>query len=290
MTFTHPALAFLAAFSLPAAFFAQRAGFSLRRRSAYAYSNLAFMTSALRAPQWPNAMLDLACAAALALLLAAAAGPRMWISVPGRAAIALCLDTSGSMNGRDVRPSRAQAAIRAIRSFVSAAPPAARIGLVSFAGEAQRIIPLTADRRAITTGLARIPRPNGQTAIGDGLLAASALLPHGGQRAIVLITDGANNHGEDPRNAARQLAALHIRLNAIVIGNAAPANLRRYTLETGGVFTRAESAGDLAAQMVGFAAAGFVVRIPRDCTVACVAAAISLGAAAWLAAAGAGRR
>ncbi len=291
MTFAHPALAILAALSLPATFMAQRTQGALRRHGAYAYSHLPFMTGALKAPQWPNAALDLVCAVAFALLLAAAAGPRIWATAPVPAAIGFCLDTSGSMNARDIVPSRAGAAVLAIRSFVNAMPSGTRAGLVSFAGDAHRIIPLTGERDAMVAGLARIPPPNGQTAIGDGLLAAAALLPSAGPRAIVLITDGANNHGEDPRDAVRTLAAAHIRLDAIVLGDAAfSERLRSYSLETGGVFLRAGSAADLTARIMRLTTVGFAVGVPRDCTEACVIAALFLGAAAWLAAAGAAHR
>ena len=290
MTFAHPALAILAAVSLPATFVWQRMRAVLRRHAAYSYSNLSFMTAALKSPQWPNAALDLAYAVSFSLLLAACAAPRLWTSAPLPAAIALCVDTSGSMSVRDILPSRARAAAMAIRSFVNAMPSGTRAGLASFAGNAQRVVPLSGARGAIIAGLARIPAPNGQTAIGDGLAAAASLLPDSGPRAIVLITDGANNHGEDPLDAVRTLAASHIRLNAIVIGRAPFSKpLRTYTLETGGIFFRAGSAAGLTTQMVRLAKAGFTTRAPRDCTEACVIAAFFLGAAAWLAAAGAGR-
>ncbi len=249
------------------------------------------MVAALRSPRWPNAALDLAGALSFSLLIAACAGPHLWMVVPVPAAMVFCVDTSGSMNAGDIFPSRARAAANAIRAFVSAMPPGTRAGLVSFAGEGQAIVPLTTERAALIAGLARIPAPNGQTAIGDGLLAAAALLPDAAMRRVVLITDGANNHGADPRDAARTLEAWHIRLDAIVIGDAPfSQRLRSFALRTGGVFSRAGSAAELRAQTVRLAPAGFLGRKARDCTVACVIAAFSLGSAAWLAAAGAGRR
>ncbi len=248
------------------------------------------MTSALNTPRWPNAAFDFACAASFSLLLAASAGPRVWITTPASAAIVVCLDTSGSMNTRDIRPSRASAAVLAIRSFVNVAPTGLRIGLVSFAGDAQRLLAPTGDRRAIIEALERIPRPNGQTAIGDGLLASAAMLPDAGPRAIVLVTDGANNHGVDPRAAVRKLAATHIRLNAIVVGGAPfSERLRKYTMETSGIFSRPGSAADLMAQIARLAKARFDARASRDCTVPCAVVALFLGAAAWLGAAGAAR-
>jgi len=290
VTFAHPALAILAAFALPALFVARRIPASLGCRNTYAYSSLTFMNGALTATQRPYVLLDLAYAVSFALLLAASAGPRLWTMAAIRAAVVFCVDTSGSMNARDVLPSRAGATVRAMKAFVNAMLPGTPAGIVSFAGVAQRIVPLTRERNAVIAGLAAIPAPNGQTAIGDGLVAAAAALPPAGPRAIVLITDGENNHGEDPGNAVRTLAASRIRLDAIVIGSARSRPLQSYALETGGVFSRAGSAAALTAQMTRLAQAQFTARVPRDGTAVCVVAALLLGAAAWLAAAGAARR
>ncbi len=290
MTFAHPALAILSALSLPAAFAGERFLAALRRRNAYAYSHLPFMTAALKSPQWPCIALDLAYALAVALLLAAAAGPRLSTVLYVPAAIVFCIDTSGSMNARDVVPSRARAVAIALQSFAAAMPPGTRAGLVSFAGKPHRIVALSGDRGAIIAALARIPLPNGQTAIGDGLMAAASLLPSSGTRAIVLMTDGTNNHGEDPRDAIRTIASSHIRLDAVLIGDApfsAPA--RSYVLRSGGVFVRAGNTAALTAQMVRLAKAGLTARAAHDFTEACAIAAFSLWAAAWLAAAGASR-
>jgi Ca-activated chloride channel homolog len=201
------------------------------------------------------------------------------------------LDTSGSMNTRDVRPTRAAAAARAVRSFVDATAAGTRIGLVSFAGEAQPLSAPTNDRSALHSALTHVPEPNGQTAIGAGLSAAAAMLPERGARAIVLMTDGANNHGEDPRNVVGRLAAAHIRLDAIAIGDASAEHaLRSYATQTGGIFARAGDAEELDAQMRRLASMRLSVRVSRDCTVRFVAIALCLGAAACLAAAGAGTR
>lgn len=290
MSFAHPALALLSALSFPLALIAQRFTSKMHRRTAYNYSNLLFMTGALNAPEWPNAALDLLCAAALALMLAATAGPRVWIARPVSAAVALCIDTSGSMNARDVRPTRALAAVQAVRALVHTAPPRMRFAIVAFAGFAHPVAALTDDRSELLQRLTDIPAPNGQTAIGDGLRAAAQMLPESGLREIVLMTDGANNRGEDPRAVVRRLAESHIRLDTLAIGNvSAEPSLRAYALQTGGVFARAKDAGTLSADLLRLTSRRFALRAPRDWTLAFVAAALSLGAAAWLATAGAAR-
>jgi Ca-activated chloride channel family protein len=130
---------------------------------------------------------------------------------------------------------------------------------VAFAGGAQEISPPTRDRDQVRTGLAAIPAPNGATAIGDALTVAQRMLPKSGHRVVVLITDGENNAGTDPMQAARMLAARGITLYTIGIGTNTGAlipgtlqtagidedALRAYARATGGAYSRADDATQL---------------------------------------------
>ena len=286
MSFAHSGLAILAALAFPAAFVAQRTGSLLERRAAYAYSNLAFLTEALRAPVWPGVVLDAAGAFALCALLLAAAQPRYYVTVPAGATLAICIDTSGSMRSRDVAPSRARAALRALRAFVTEVPPGTRIGITSFAGTAQIVAFPSVDRRAVLAGLASVPLPNGQTAIGDGLRVALAILPASGTRAIVLVTDGTNNRGEDPGGVAMRLRSWHIRLDVIGVGSGplSEPELRRYAAETGGSYIRIRSATELPREVLRAAREDATIRKPRECSEAFVFSGLFLLTAAWFAA------
>lgn len=290
MIFAHPELAVVSAVSFPLAFMAQRVVCEQRLLCAYAYSNLAFMSRALRAPQWPGAALDLARAGALALMIAGAAGPSTSMTIPASVSVAICLDTSGSMKTRDIKPSRAFAALRAIRAFVNAATPGTRFSLVAFARGANLIAPLTANRPSMLQRLSRIPDPNGPTAIGDGLLAAAASLTVRGAREIILITDGVNNRGADLRRAVRTLAASHIRLHVLeIVGASAEQLLRSYAAQTGGAFARAGDASNIVAEMARLSVPRSGPAASRDCTVFVVFCALVLGAVAWFASAGPAR-
>jgi Ca-activated chloride channel homolog len=66
--------------------------------------------------------------------------------------------------------------------------------------------------------LDRIPAADGATAIGDALTLAAQQLPARGHRAVVLMTDGVNNRGEDPLQAANALATRHIPIYTVGIG------------------------------------------------------------------------
>jgi Ca-activated chloride channel family protein len=182
--------------------------------------------------------------------------------------IVICVDTSGSMRATDVEPSRAVAAAQAVRAFVDAAPDGTEIGLVAFAGSADVVAAPSADRDEVRDAIARIPPPNGGTAIGDALAAAAGQLPAEGRRSIVLITDGVNNAGADPLGVAATIARGGIEIDTIGIGTndsgqlipgtgeAAAIDedaLRQIAADGNGVFARVDDAGELRARLASLA-------------------------------------
>jgi Ca-activated chloride channel family protein len=192
-----------------------------RRRSAdaLAYSNLAFLEAAA-APRipWP-AIVAGTWAFAVACLGVALAGPHLVAPVSVRdGAVALCIDTSGSMSATDVAPTRADAALRAARAFIDGVPDGTRISIVAFASSAAIIMPSSDDKDAVRDALARIPPPNGGTAIGDALAVAARSLPPVRHRAIVLVTDGVNNQGSDPLTVAPQIGQTGTIIDTVGIG------------------------------------------------------------------------
>ncbi len=231
-----------------------------RKDGALRYSNLAFLIEAARPRAWPHAAVAAAWIAAVALVAMAFAGPRIRALVPVHGgAVVLCIDTSGSMAAQDVQPTRAAAALAALRAFIDRTPADTAVGIVAFAGEAVEIAPPQRDRERLRAALEEIPAPNGATAIGDALALARRILPNTGQRAVVLITDGENNRGSDPMNAATALGTARIALFTVGIGTNAGAlipgtlqtagidedALRRYARIAGGSYSRAGDAAQL---------------------------------------------
>lgn len=260
MTFTHPGYIGLAI--LAALVFALIYGAVTRRRyrQTIAYSNLPFLTAAVSPRKWPERLLAAAWIFGVLLVVLAVSGPHVRAIVPSLGgSVVLCIDTSGSMNAQDVAPTRAQAALAAMRAFISQAPPQTAIGIISFASDAQVLAQPTRDRDQIETALDAVPAPNGATAIGDALALAQRILPATGSRAVVLITDGESNAGSDPMQAARSLGAAHIALYTIGIGTNSGAlipgtlqtagidedALRAYAAATGGAYSRADDAVQL---------------------------------------------
>lgn len=260
MTFAHPWLIAVAIAGTVAFFAAYRFVEDRRSQHHLRYSNLPFLVAAVQAPRWPSRVLNATLIAAVALTLLSLSGPHVNAAVPVRdGAVVLCIDTSGSMNATDVDPTRAQAALSAMRAFIDATPDGTAVGIVSFAGDAQAIVQPTRDRDQVRAALDQVPAPNGATAIGDALALAQRILPHSRRRVVVLITDGENNSGVDPMQAAQALGSAHITLYTVGIGTnsgalipgtleAAGINedaLRSYAAATGGAYSRAGDATQL---------------------------------------------
>jgi Ca-activated chloride channel family protein len=269
VSLAHPL--WLAAGIVVAALFLWAAHAASRRAAAaaLAYSNLAFFESATQQRGDPALAIALAAALGITALGAALAGPRFTALVPVRGgAVVLCVDTSGSMRATDVLPTRSDAAAAAVRAFVDNVPDGTRLGIVAFAGGAGVVAPLTDDKDAVRDAIARIPPPNGGTAIGDALAAAARELPKSGRRAIVLITDGVNNLGIDPLAAAQQIGASGIEIDTVGIGTndsgqlvpgtdqAATIDedaLRQIASSARGAYARANDAGALRSRLAALA-------------------------------------
>jgi Ca-activated chloride channel family protein len=218
MTFAYPLVA-LGAIVAALAFVALALRAQRRSRAtALAYSDLAFLEAAAGRTPW-TAIFALAWALAIVAGGVALARPAIVATIPVHdASVVLCIDTSGSMASTDVAPTRADAARAAALAFIDGAPSGTRIGLVAFSTSAIPLGALTDDRATAHDNLDRLPPPDGGTAIGDALAAAADLLPPAGRRAIVLVTDGVNNHGRDPLEAAQAIGAAGITIFTIGIG------------------------------------------------------------------------
>ena len=164
-------------------------------------------------------------AAALAAVAVALARPEATVAVPEeRAAVILATDTSGSMQARDVSPSRMTAVRRAALRLLDDAPEELRVGAVAFNHSVRAIEPPRADRRDARKLVAGL-RPSGGTATGEGLAAALGLLIREGQRAgkrppaaVILLSDGASTHGRDPVEVAREAARARIPVYTVALG------------------------------------------------------------------------
>ncbi len=171
----------------------------------------------------------------------------------------LVLDASGSMLAAD--PSggtKMDAAENAVRSFVTATPDNARVGLSAYGtgtgnSDAEKTAgcqdvqilqpPEIVDKPALIAATDGIV-PRGYTPIGASLRAAAAALPQEGPRSIVLVSDGLDTCAPpDPCDVARELSAQgnEIVMHAIGFGvdDASRAQLTCIAQTTGGTYTDA---------------------------------------------------
>jgi Ca-activated chloride channel homolog len=200
-----------------------------RRRSRYAvrFTNLALLDAvAPQRPGWrrhaPAALFGLM----LVLLVTGFARPATDVEVPReRATVVIALDTSLSMEATDVAPNRLTAAKQAAVAFVGRLPETFNVGLVSFSGQANIVVPPTTDRATITDAIDRL-RLGPATAIGEGIYASLDAVRTLDVQAIddpppariVLLSDGANTAGRPLDEAAAAAVASQIPVATIAYG------------------------------------------------------------------------
>jgi|ERR1035437_1005439 Ca-activated chloride channel family protein len=183
--------------------------------------------------------------AAFGGLVVAMARPIVILAVPtNQTTIILTIDVSGSMCSADIPPSRLEAAEAAAASFVDSQAAGTRIGIVAFSGFAEVVQEPTNDKALLHDALNSLATGR-RTAIGDGILAsidaiseidpsvaksqadsstgtAPVPVPKGDYAPdiVVLLTDGANNAGTAPLDAAQQAADRGVRVYTIGFGTA----------------------------------------------------------------------
>ena len=272
-----------------------------RRRQKFAirYASLMLVKDALgRGPGFRRHIPALLFLIALAVMILALARPLATITLPSnRGTVILALDVSGSMRAQDVKPSRLDAAKEAALEFVNKQPPRVRIGVAAFGGTAALVQAPTIVRDDVRAAIERLRLQRG-TAIGSGILVSLDAIFEDEQQAqpptdqaaqaqndpmlpapppppepdpvapgsnttavIVLLSDGQNNQGPDPLDAAEKAANRGIRIYTVGLGSVRgdvvgfegrafrvgldEVGLKRIAQNTGGQYFKATDAGEL---------------------------------------------
>ncbi|HEV7813722.1 MAG TPA: VWA domain-containing protein [Janthinobacterium sp.] len=206
------------------------------------------------------------------LLLVGAAVRPQWLGQPepvpstGRRLL-LAVDTSGSMASQDMAGgyTRLQV-VQAVAGQFIRHRQGDQVGLELFGTRPYMQAPLTADLDTVGQFLreSMIGVAGPQTAIGDAIGLALKRLKDAqerpgakGEMVLILLTDGGNNAGMDPIQAAKAAAAAGLRIYTIGVGaavddDAGPGNgdldedtLRSIARLTGGEYFRATDANAL---------------------------------------------
>jgi len=228
--------------------------------------------------------------ATLCAVIFTVARPTAPVPVPdNRTVVMLSIDVSRSMMSSDVQPTRLDAAKAAAVKFVREIPGDTKVGVVSFSSYGVLVTPPTADHQRVIQSINGLDFGFG-TAIGEGLLEAVYALPgrprltnplgssnpYGSPPApsvpqvdadrltpatVVLLSDGQNNRGVPPEEAAPIAKALKVTVYTIGLG--APEGtflemggrsmyvrldeetLKRIAQTTGGTYQRVTSNKDL---------------------------------------------
>lgn len=227
-----------------------------------------------RRPGWRRHLVAGSFLVALSVLVAAFAQPQMTVKVPReRSTIVLAIDTSLSMAAEDVAPNRLEAAQDAARQFVRQLPDRLNVGLVSFAGSAQLLVPPTQDHESVVAAIEGLQLDK-STAIGDAVRLSLDVVGNqargtDGARpdaAVVLISDGETTIGLPTADAIPLANEAGVAVSTIAYGTPdgeilvdedgdgigqqtrVPVNveeLRALAEGTGGTSYTAESARDL---------------------------------------------
>lgn len=230
-----------------------------RRLQAQVYPSLLLVRPALgRQRLWRRHVPPLLMLLALTLGVLGLSRPSARLTLPADyMTLVLAMDVSRSMLAEDVPPSRIVAAQAAAREFVQSLPASVRLGIVSFAGNAQLVQPVTEVREDLLAAIDRFQLQRG-TATGSGLVVAlNTLLPEAAidlesllygatalgrplgsspapaelaaavpdapvasyaAGAIVLLSDGRRTTGPDPLEIAKLAARKGVRVYTVAFG------------------------------------------------------------------------
>lgn len=216
-----------------------------RRRAAVRVTSIAIVRAALPGrTRWTRLIPVVLLLLGFATLGVGAARPQATVPVASNSTtIMLAMDVSGSMCSTDVSPNRITVAEQAAIAFIKSQAGGVRIGLVAFAGVAGLQVAPTTDTDRLVTAIQQLTTARG-TAIGAAILTAvdgiaaidPSVAPTGvdvgstprqGYAAdvIVVLTDGANTQGVDPKTAAEQAAARGVRVFTIGFGTTTPTRM-----------------------------------------------------------------
>jgi Ca-activated chloride channel homolog len=201
-----------------------------RKKYVARFSNVDLLGSvAPRRPGWRRHLTFALLLIGLTVLSLGVARPAAAVKVPrDRATVMLDIDTSLSMEATDVLPTRLKAAQKAGKQFASVLPARINLGLISFARNANVLVPPTTDRDMVRKAIDSLEL-NNYTAIGEAIFSSldairifsEATTAKGDQpppARIVLLSDGSNTIGRSISDAISAARKAHVQISTIAFG------------------------------------------------------------------------
>ncbi|MFA9430598.1 VWA domain-containing protein [Egicoccus sp. AB-alg2] len=272
-----------------------------RRRAKYAvrFTNLDLVDVVMPdRPDWRRHLPPVVVLVALVAMVVALAQPMLAVERPRElATIVLAIDVSPSMQATDVPPSRLAQAREAADRFLALLPDTFDVGLVSFAGTAEVLVPPTQEHTVVRASLGTLDYRS-ETAIGEAIHASLEAVEASGTaddetvpRQILLLSDGASTVGRPAEEAMQVAGEAGVPVSTIAYGTpdgtvelggtvvpAAPDEdiLQQIAEETGGRFYRAATGEQLEAAYEHVTATIGTVPVRVDVTRWVLAAALVL--------------
>ena len=160
-------------------------------------------------------------------------------------AVAMALDTSGS-----IASSFAEVQAAAT-TFINQLQPADRAALISFDVQPRLDVALTSDFTALVQAINGLSATGAATAIYDTVIfSVNEIIGAGGRKAVILLTDGADNNSSASLDDAIAFAnsagyPVYVIGLDLVQGGTPEQNMQRLATETGGQYFRAPTAAEV---------------------------------------------
>ena len=177
-------------------------------------------------PQWKRHFSVAMSLLALAAAVVAWSRPLGIEKVPReRATIVVAIDASRSMGAKDVDPTRMDAAKQAATRFIDTMPEGFNVSVVRVSGSPTVLVPPSKDRAVVRRAIDNI-EPSDGTALGDTIIESMDSIKQAPRSedgtpapaAIVLLSDGGNNHGPDPVPLATKAGRAKVPIHTIAFG------------------------------------------------------------------------
>jgi Ca-activated chloride channel family protein len=157
----------------------------------------------------------------------ALAEPTREVQVPReRATVVLAIDVSLSMEATDILPSRLDAAKDAAGEFLDTVPESINVGLVSFAGSANVLVPPTTDHELVRRAVDDLVLGEG-TGIGEAIFASLAAIESAPPAddpdepvpaTIVVLSDGETTMGRSNAEGIEAATDAGVPVSTIAFG------------------------------------------------------------------------